>query len=87
LTGLAGAGLLIGHRLLVACGTADSLLRSTFLGLLVLTVIGLVPGFGLLLLLGLGCLGAGATVLSLLDRSRAITMIMAHQSWHIREGA
>ncbi len=78
--GVAGAGLLIGHRLLVICGTADSLLRSTFLGLLVLVVVGLIPGYGLLVLLGLGCLGAGATVLSLVDRSRTTTMIMANQS-------
>jgi hypothetical protein len=80
LTGVAGAGLLIGHRLLAVCGAADSLLRSTFLGLLVLALLGLIPGFGLLVLVGLGCLGAGATVLSLVDRSRAVTMIMAGYS-------
>jgi hypothetical protein len=78
--GVAGAGLLIGHRLLVICGTADSLLRSTFLGLLVLVIVGLIPRYGLLVLLGLGCLGAGATVLSLVDRARTTTMIMANQS-------
>jgi len=81
LTGLAGAGLLIGHRLLAACGTADSLLRSTFLGLLVLSLVGLIPGYGLLLLVGLGSLGAGATVLSLIDRSRAVRLSLTSHSW------
>ena len=80
LTGLAGAGLLIGQRVLVVCGTGDSLLRSTFLGLLVLTLLGLIPVVGLIVMLVLGCIGAGATVLSLVDRSRAVTMIMSHQA-------